>query len=343
MEWLEVAAPSLETAKELALDRLGVHESDVEIEIITEGKLGLFGRVKEEARIRVRIMPTPVRSKSRRSRSSSRGKRGTISNAVNTTTGSASTTGVSSTVATHNAVAHPDTQPDTETAESTEKFAGNLRDAKQQASLDMKAASDMPKKILDKQNPGKTDKTGSPGKTGNSGSPGKSENLGKTDKTGTPFAQVSCDKQADIAEAFVSGLAEVMNVNLTFTREFIDDDVMNIEAVGEDIGILVGSQGSTARAVDQLARTVIQRKMLGRKEGRIRMDIGGLHALRSKALADFIKSIAEDVCETGEEIQLEPMNRLDRKIVHDVVAEIDGVASASEGRAPMKQITIKTV
>lgn len=322
MEWLEVAAPSLETAKELALDRLGVHESDVEIEIITEGKLGLFGRVKEEARIRVRIMPTPVRAKSRRSRSSSRGKRGTTSNAATTSTSNAVATGGLPTVVTRNAVAHPNTHPNAETVESIEKIAGNLEAPKPQASVDMKDALDMPKKILDKQNPSKTEKPG---------------------KTGSSSTQVSFDKQADIAEAFVSGLAEVMNVHLTFTREFIDDDVMNIEAVGDDIGILVGNQGATARAVDQLARTVIQRNVLGRKEGRIRMDIGGLHALRSKALADFVQSIAEDVCETGEEVQLEPMNRLDRKVVHDVVAEIDGVASASEGRAPMKHITIKTV
>jgi spoIIIJ-associated protein len=63
MEWVETTAKSLEAAKELALDRLGVAADEAEFEILEEPRAGLFGRVRGEARVRARVMPTAVRPK----------------------------------------------------------------------------------------------------------------------------------------------------------------------------------------------------------------------------------------------------------------------------------------
>jgi spoIIIJ-associated protein len=81
MEWVETTAKSLEEAKELALDRLGVAADEAEFEILEEPRAGLFGRVRGEARVRARVMPTAVRPKQdRRGRGRSqregRGKNG---------------------------------------------------------------------------------------------------------------------------------------------------------------------------------------------------------------------------------------------------------------------------
>jgi len=42
----------------------------------------------------------------------------------------------------------------------------------------------------------------------------------------------------------------------------------------------------------------------------------------------------------GGEVMLEPMNAADRKVVHDTVAEIDGVRSFSEGEEPRRSVVI---
>ena len=55
MEWVESTGSSIDEAKERALDRLGVHGDDAEFEVISDIKTGLFGRVKEEARVRARV------------------------------------------------------------------------------------------------------------------------------------------------------------------------------------------------------------------------------------------------------------------------------------------------
>src|SRR5436309_9454433 len=63
MEWVETTGKTLEEAKDAALDQLGVAEDDAEFEVVEEAKLGLFGRVRSEARVRARVRPTAPRPK----------------------------------------------------------------------------------------------------------------------------------------------------------------------------------------------------------------------------------------------------------------------------------------
>ena len=63
MEWVEVTGKTVEEAKEAALDQLGVDEDDAEFEILEEPKAGLFGRLRSEARVRARVMPSVPRPK----------------------------------------------------------------------------------------------------------------------------------------------------------------------------------------------------------------------------------------------------------------------------------------
>src|SRR2546423_12982399 len=63
MEWVEVTGRTIEGAKEAALDQLGVDEEEAEFEILEEPKAGLFGRLRSEARVRARVMPTAPRPK----------------------------------------------------------------------------------------------------------------------------------------------------------------------------------------------------------------------------------------------------------------------------------------
>lgn len=63
MEWVEFTARTLDEAKDLALDRLGVAADDAEFEILAEPKPGLFGRLRGDARVRARVRPAQARQK----------------------------------------------------------------------------------------------------------------------------------------------------------------------------------------------------------------------------------------------------------------------------------------
>jgi spoIIIJ-associated protein len=86
MEWVEVTAKSVDGAKELALDRLGISADDAEFDVLEEPRAGLFGRVRGEARVRARVRPAMVRPKQDRRRRGS-GDRGERAAAATATAG----------------------------------------------------------------------------------------------------------------------------------------------------------------------------------------------------------------------------------------------------------------
>ena len=102
---------------------------------------------------------------------------------------------------------------------------------------------------------------------------------------------------------------------------------------GEGLGLLVGPRGTTLQAVEELVRAVVQHGLSGRS-ARLRVDVGGYRERRREALAAFARQVADEVRGQRIERALEPMNPPDRKVVHDTVAEIDGVGPARRAKSP---------
>lgn len=298
MEWLEITAPSVESAKERALVHLGVHESDAEFEVLSEERVGMFGRVKEEARVRARVIPTPVRPKEGRGRGHNSRKSGG---------------GSSKRAETARASAAAEPKPNT---------SENRRSSATSAPGPRRGTSGGSQETRRAQRP-------------RGGNNKKVEEPKMDHDTGPSLLE-----QADLAESFVKGVGDTLGVPLAFTRHDVEDGILRIEADGEDIGLLVGRRGATAQAIDELVRTVLQRSGGSTREGKIRLDVGGIRSRRTAALAEFTRKVAQEALETGEEIALESMNRVDRKIVHDVVNGIDRVDSRSEGEDPHRRVII---
>lgn len=151
---------------------------------------------------------------------------------------------------------------------------------------------------------------------------------------------VPVDDQADIITEFLEGLLGALGVEGDIERTKVDDETVELGVTGSDLGLLIGPKGQTLTAVHELSRTVLQRRATGRHEGRVRIDIGGYRQRRQEALARFVRAQAEDVRSEGVSRALEPMNAVDRKIVHDTVNEIEGVSTISEGTDPARRVVL---
>ena len=113
-----------------------------------------------------------------------------------------------------------------------------------------------------------------------------------------------------------------------------------VEITGENLGLLVGPKGATLQALEELVRTVVQRQTGGHGV-RINVDVEGYRAKRRAALETFTRDLVQRVLDTGREHALEPMSSPDRKVVHDVAAEMDGVETISEGEEPRRRVVIR--
>ena len=153
-------------------------------------------------------------------------------------------------------------------------------------------------------------------------------------------ADVPIEEQAEAAESFTRGLVEAFGAPARVETRIEDEDTVVIEVGGDGLGLLVGPRGATLGAIEELVRTVVQRQT-GGHGARINIDVGGYRARRREALSEFSRRLAEKVLESGREQALEPMSAADRKVVHDAVAEIDGVTTGSEGEDPRRRVIIR--
>ena len=155
-----------------------------------------------------------------------------------------------------------------------------------------------------------------------------------------PDEKPDIEEQAQVAKEFAEGLLEAFGLEGEVETR-VEDDILYIEINGEQTEALVGRKGAVVQAVHELTRTVIQRKTFGAP--RMRLDIAGYAARRREALKIYAGRLADTVKEDGREAMLEPMNAADRKVVHDAIAEIDGVRSYSEGEDPNRSVIVALV
>jgi spoIIIJ-associated protein len=75
------------------------------------------------------------------------------------------------------------------------------------------------------------------------------------------------------------------------------------------------------------------------ERARLMLDIGGYRARRRAELADYGRSVAEEVARTGEPKALGAMSPFERKVIHDAVAAA-GQRSESEGEEPNRRVVV---
>ena len=156
---------------------------------------------------------------------------------------------------------------------------------------------------------------------------------------GEPEAQdLDIEAQAEHAAQFAGSLVDAMGLKGT-AKARVEDDTVLVDIDGEGLGLLVGPGGKTLLAIEELVRAVVQHGLSGRS-ARLRVDVGGYRERRREALAAFARQVAEEVRASNAERALEPMTPPDRKVVHDAVAEIDGVETSSEGEEPRRRVVI---
>jgi len=136
----------------------------------------------------------------------------------------------------------------------------------------------------------------------------------------------------------MEGLTEAFGVESSSALS-VDGLELEVNVEGSELGLLVGPSGRTLNAIQDLARVSAQR-LLGDHETRLRIDVAGYRHRREAALASFARDVAEQVRSTCTARSLEPMSSSDRKVVHDVLNDEDGVASRSVGEDPDRRIIV---
>lgn len=149
------------------------------------------------------------------------------------------------------------------------------------------------------------------------------------------------EEQADAIADFVEELLERMGVDAiaepTTHAGHLYVDI--VEGPEDDMALLIGRHGQTLDAIQELARTAVGRRLDERI--RVLVDVGDYRKRQEERLVEGAREVAERVQRSGAEERLDPMNAYERKLVHDLVAELDGLESVSEGVDPDRSVIIR--
>jgi spoIIIJ-associated protein len=156
-------------------------------------------------------------------------------------------------------------------------------------------------------------------------------------------SQDELEEQGEVAADFLEGLLTRMGLDAEVEPTF-EDGTMYVDVLGrgpedEDMGLLIGRHGQTLEAFQELTRVVVGQRMGTR--ARIVVDVEDYKRRQRSRLEARAREIANRVARSRVEEELEPMNPFDRKVVHDAVAAVAGVASASRGEEPERRVVIR--
>lgn len=142
----------------------------------------------------------------------------------------------------------------------------------------------------------------------------------------------------ELAGDFVEGLLDALDVDGDITT-WVDAAGGHVDIEGPKIEFLVGVGGEILNALQELTRLAVLRQT--QRWVRITVDVNGFKARRRQEIAALAKGAAERVAGSRQDEELEPMTAFERKIVHDVVAEVPGAQSDSIGEEPNRRVVVR--
>lgn len=160
------------------------------------------------------------------------------------------------------------------------------------------------------------------------------------DQRSNERSEEDLEAQADAAADFLDELLGHMDIdaiaepNLHGGHMYVDI----VDGPEEDLALLIGRNGQTLEAIQELTRMAVANRLDQRV--RVIVDVEDYRKRREERLEDRARELAERALETGREQELEPMNSYERKLVHDAAAAVGGVETSSRGEEPARFVVI---
>ena len=167
--------------------------------------------------------------------------------------------------------------------------------------------------------------------------------MSTTDTTEEKIA-IPADELTESEAVALSVLEEVCKESLLEIRPVVrsvQPPYIEIELVGPDALASFGKNGKQLDALQFLCNTIISRK--APSDVRVSLDASDYRQRRIEALETLARDCAAQVIERQEECELDPLPSHERRIVHNILSEIEGIRTFSEGEDTNRHIIIAPV
>ena len=161
---------------------------------------------------------------------------------------------------------------------------------------------------------------------------GESDEDDDNDDDGDPLV-----REGDVAGDYLERLLDILDVDGDIDLD-VEGDRASVAIVGGNLSTLIGPDGATLEALQELTRLAVAQDTGVRS--RLMLDVGGFRAKRRSDLTALAGETAARVAQSRQPERMSAMNPFERKVVHDVIAAVGGVHSESEGEEPNRRVVV---
>jgi spoIIIJ-associated protein len=144
-------------------------------------------------------------------------------------------------------------------------------------------------------------------------------------------------REGDVAGDYLERLLDILDVDGDIDLD-VEGDRASVAIVGGNLSTLIGPDGATLEALQELTRLAVAQDTGVRS--RLMLDVGGFRAKRRSDLTALAGETAARVAQSRQPERMSAMNPFERKVVHDVIAGVGGVHSESEGEEPNRRVVV---
>lgn len=151
-------------------------------------------------------------------------------------------------------------------------------------------------------------------------------------------APINKEAAQTVAKEFLSKTFSAMGIQTEISTSFDEDDNLNVELSGNEMGILIGKRGQTLDSIQYLTSLVVNKE--NGSYVRVKVDTENYRARRKETLENLAKNIAFKVKRTKRPVFLEPMNPYERRVIHSALQNDPQVSTHSEGEEPYRKVVV---
>lgn len=144
----------------------------------------------------------------------------------------------------------------------------------------------------------------------------------------------------EIAKDFLVKVFHAMNMEVEVEAIYHEDEnTMDIELTGNEMGILIGKRGNTLDSLQYLVSLAVNRN--SESYIKVKLDTENYRERRKETLENLAHNLAHKVKRIHKPVYLEPMNPYERRIIHSALQGNKFVETVSEGEEPYRHVVVK--
>lgn len=143
------------------------------------------------------------------------------------------------------------------------------------------------------------------------------------------------DKAKDFLKEVFAAMDLTVVCDVKYDKE---EESMDIELSGDEMGILIGKRGQTLDSLQYLVSLVVNKDT--ENYIRVKVDTENYRKRRKETLENLAKNISYKVKRTKRPVSLEPMNPYERRVIHSALQNDKFVCTHSEGEEPYRRVVV---